>query len=230
MNTSMQPQSILILGAGGNSLAIADAIVAINAASPAAPLYELVGFLDDLPENQGRRVLGFPVVGRIEDAHRWPHCHFINGIASVDSFRKKAAAIARTGMPRERFATIVHPSAAIARGAYIGAGCAIMANSVVCSEARVDDHVIMLQNSSINHHARLGRLVTVSAGVTVLGFVEAEENAFLSGGASVAPYVKIGAGALIGLGSVVIRDVAPGTVVAGNPAREITASRYALKP
>ena len=66
--------------------------------------------------------------------------------------------------------------------------------------------------------------------MTVLGFVAAEENAFLSGGASVAPYVKIGAGALIGLGSVVIRDVAPGTVVAGNPAREITASRYALKP
>ena len=59
-------------------------------------------------------------------------------------------------MPRERFATIVHPSAVVARDAQIGAGCAIMANSVVCSEARIDDHVIMLQNSSINHHARLG--------------------------------------------------------------------------
>ena len=54
----MQPKQILILGAGGNSLAIADAILAINAGSPARPVYELVGFLDDLPENQGRHVLG----------------------------------------------------------------------------------------------------------------------------------------------------------------------------
>ena len=225
----MEPKRILILGAGGNSLAIADAIVAINAAAPAQPVYELVGFLDDLAENRGRRVLGFPVVGTLDDAHRWPHCHFINGIASVDSFRKKAGVIARIGAPRERFATIVHPSAVIARDAQVGAGCAIMANSVVCPEARIDDHVIMLQNSSLNHHARLGRFVTVSAGVTLLGCVEAGEGAFVSGGASVAPYVKIGAGALIGLGSTVIRDVAAGSVVAGNPARELAASRYAVK-
>ena len=226
----MQPQPILILGAGGNSLAIADAIIAINAASPAQPRYELVGFLDDLPENQAQRVLGYPVVGNIEDAHRWPQCQLINGIASVESFRKIPAVIARTGAQRERFATIVHPRAVIARDSHIGAGCSIMANSVICSGAHVHDHVIMLQNSSINHHSRLGKFVTVSAGVTVLGCVEAGENAFLSGGSSVAPYVKIGAGALVGLGSVVIRDVAPGTVVAGNPARELTNSRYALKP
>ena len=226
----MQSIPILILGAGGNSLAIADAIVAINAASPAQPVYELIGFLDDLPENQGRRILGFPVVGRIDDAHRWPHCRFINGIASVDSFRKKADVITRTGMPRERFETIVHPRAIIARDARVGAGCAILANSVVCPEASIDDHVIMLQNSSINHHARLSRFVTVSAGVTVLGFVAVGEGAFLSGGVSVAPYVKIGAGAVIGLGSTVIRDVATGTVVAGNPARELPSSRYAAKP
>lgn len=226
----MQPKQILILGAGGNSLAIADAIVAINAASPAHPVYELAGFLDDLPENQGRRVLGFPVVGRIADAHRWPHCYFINGIASVESFREKAGAIARAGMPRERFETIVHPSAVVARDARVGAGCAIMANSVVCAEAGVDDHVIMLQNSSINHHARIGRFVTISAGVTVLGFVEVGEGAFLSGGVSVAPYVRVGAGALIGLGSAVIRDVAAGTVAAGNPARNLPLSRHTANP
>ncbi len=226
-NTS--PKHIVILGAGGNSLAIADAIVAINAAAPAQPVYELVGFLDDLPENQGRRVLGFPVVGRIADAHRWPHCQFINGIASVESFRKKAGAIARAGMPRERFETIVHPSAVVARDARVGVGCAIMANSVVCAEASVDDHVIMLQNSSINHHARIGRFVTLSAGVTVLGAVDVGDGAFLSGGVSIAPYIKVGAGALIGLGSTVIRDVAAGSVVVGNPARELPASRYDVR-
>ena len=49
---------------------------------------------------------------------------------------------------------------------------------------------------------------------------------FIGGGSSIAPYVNVGAGALIGMGAVVIRDVAPGRVAAGNPAREITKSSY----
>ncbi len=219
-------KKILILGAGGNSLSIADAILARNASSAGRPVYELVGFLDDIPMNRGRSVLGFPVVGTIDEAPRFPECYFVNGIASVETFRRKAEAIGRSRIPRERFETVVHPNAVIARDARVGAGCAIMAGSVVCPEATVEDHVIMLQNSSVNHHARVGRFATLSAGVTVLGFVEVGEGAFLSGGALVAPYVKIGAGALVGLGAVVIRDVAPGTVVAGNPARVLSSSRH----
>ena len=225
----MRPKRILILGAGGNSLSIADAIVAINATVPSSPVYELVGYLDDLPVNRDRRMLGFPVVGNIKDAQRWPDCYFINGIASIESFRRKVDVIARSGIPRERFETIIHPSAVISIAARIGAGCAIMANSVICSEANVEDHVIVLQNSSVNHHSKIGRLATISAGVTVLGGVEVGENAFISGGVSIAPYIKVGAGALIGLGSSVIRDVVPGTVVAGSPARELPTSRYASK-
>lgn len=46
-------------------------------------------------------------------------------------------------------------------------------------------------------------------------------NAKVGGGAVISPWVKIGQNALIGAGSVVIRDVAEGTVVAGNPAKQI---------
>jgi len=41
--------------------------------------------------------------------------------------------------------------------------------------------------------------------------------------------VKVGAGALVGAGSVVIRDVPPGRVFAGNPAREIAGSPHAFR-
>ena len=226
----MKPKRILILGAGGNSLSIADAIVNINAASATGARYELLGFLDDLPEKRGRSVLGFPVLGTISDAPRWPDCRFICGIASEDSFRKKAEVIARSGIPQERFETIAHPGAVIAHSARIGAGCAILANSVIGPEVTVGDHVIMLQNSTVDHHVRLGHLATLSAGVTVLGFADVGDGAFLGGGVSVAPRMKIGAGALVGLGATVIRDVAPGTVVVGNPAREISSSPYAAAP
>lgn len=222
-----KPVKIVILGAGGNSLAITDAIIAVNSASRTGPVYKLLGFLDDLPENQGNKVAGFPVLGTIDEARDLRECRFVNGIGSVESFRKKLEVVSRAGVPMERFETIVHPSAVVAPSAIVGRGSAIMANSVICPAACVEEHVIVLQNSSINHHSRLGRFATVSAGVTVLGFVDVGEGAFLSGGVSVAPYVKIGAGALVGLGAAVIRDVAPGAVVAGNPARELPSSRFA---
>lgn len=46
-----------------------------------------------------------------------------------------------------------------------------------------------------------------------------EDGAHIGANATILPGVRIGAGALVGAGSVVTRDVAPGTVVAGNPAR-----------
>ena len=44
-------------------------------------------------------------------------------------------------------------------------------------------------------------------------------DVWIGGGAIIVPGVTIGDGAVIGAGSVVTRDVAPGVIVAGNPAR-----------
>ena len=48
-----------------------------------------------------------------------------------------------------------------------------------------------------------------------------EDGAWIGAGAIILPGVRIGRKAVVGAGSVVTRDVPPGTVVAGNPARVI---------
>jgi sugar O-acyltransferase (sialic acid O-acetyltransferase NeuD family) len=216
---------IVILGAGGNSLGILDAIEAINALRPT---YEVAGILDDIPENQGRVVLGARVIGRIEEAARHEGCRFVNGISSLASFRKIPEVIRRTGIARERFETIVHPRATIAPSARVGAGSAILAGSVICPEAVIGDHVIILQNTTVNHHTRIGDFTTLSAGITILGYIEVGRNAFIGGGCTLAPMLKVGDGTLVGAGSVVIRDLAAGRVYAGNPAHELARSKHAL--
>ena len=49
--------------------------------------------------------------------------------------------------------------------------------------------------------------------------VVVESNVWIASDAVILPGVTIGEGAVIGAGSVVTKDVAPATVVAGNPAR-----------
>lgn len=216
---------IVVLGAGGNSLGILDAIEALNAIRPT---WRIEGILDDVPANRGRVVLGAKVIGTIEDAPRLKGCRFVNGISSIASFRKIPEVIRRAGVPRDSFATIVHPRATVAPSARVGLGTAILAGSVICPEAVVGDHVIILQNTTVNHHTRIGDFTTLSAGITILGSIEIGANAFVGGGSTLAPMVKVGDGAVVGAGSVVIRDVPAGRVHAGNPARELPRSPHAL--
>ena len=217
----MKPIPLMILGAGGNSLSILDAVDEINRRSLRGPVYDLRGFLDDLPQNAGGEVLGYPVRGRIDQARDFAGCRFINGIASVASYRQKPAVNQRSGIPAELFETVIHPTATVSPNSRVGAGSAIMANSVICAEAAVGDHVIILQNTVINHHSTVGDFATLSSGITVLGFVEIGEGAFIGGAAAIRPQIRIGAWSLVGMASVVVKDVAAETVVAGNPARPL---------
>lgn len=217
---------LIILGAGGNSLSIIDAVEAANAAG-GLPRHRIIGILDDLPENRDRSVHGYPVLGPIERGREYADCVFVNGISSVGSFRKRSEIASRAGASADRLATVIHPAAVVSSRAAIGRGSVVLAGSVICPQAVLEEHVLILQGTTVNHHARIGRHATLSAGITVLGHVQVGELAFIGGGSSLAPYVRVGEGALVGMGSVVIRDVAPGRVVAGNPAREIEASPYA---
>lgn len=57
--------------------------------------------------------------------------------------------------------------------------------------------------------------------LTSFGKIEVKDNVHIGVNAIILPNVTIGPNAVVGAGSVVTRDVAPNTVVAGNPARVI---------
>jgi len=55
--------------------------------------------------------------------------------------------------------------------------------------------------------------------VDITGGVTLGEGVLVGSHASVLPRLKVGAGAIIGAGSIVVRDVEPGVTVFGVPAR-----------
>jgi putative colanic acid biosynthesis acetyltransferase WcaF len=60
--------------------------------------------------------------------------------------------------------------------------------------------------------------------------VEIGENAWIAAEAFVGPGVTVGAGAVVGARAVAVRDVPPGAVVVGNPARVVANRREATVP
>lgn len=117
--------------------------------------------------------------------------------------------------------TVIHPSAIIASFAEIGPGSFVAAGAVIATNARLGRFCLINTGSSVDHDCVLDDGVQMSPGTRLAGQVHCGEDVFFGTNATVIPRLRIGARSIVGAGAVVIRDVPPAVVVAGNPARII---------
>jgi sugar O-acyltransferase (sialic acid O-acetyltransferase NeuD family) len=186
--------------------------------------FRAIGFIDDDPGKVGAEVLGLPVRDRAAITDH-PAAGIIAVPGSPTSFSRRAALISSLEVPRDRFATIVHPSAVVSRHARLGVNVLIMAGTVVTATAVIGDHVVILPNSVIHHDSRIGAYSVLGSGVLIAGFVQIGANCYVASGSRIRDHVTIAPGTLIGLGSTVLRSIhEPGGVWAGDPARFVRSS------
>lgn len=211
-------KQLIILGTGGNCLDIYDAALALNRQA-SQPVYECLGLLDDNRALHGQEISGLRVLGGLADAARFPDAVFVNGIGSPTSFWRKADILQGTGLPLERFETIVHPQASVSSLAKLGRGVAVLPGVSIAACAEIGHHVILLQGSIISHHCHIGDYGCVASGACLSGNVEASPFCYIGANASVRNGIKLGTRSLVGIGAVVVEDVPDNHVVVGNPAK-----------
>ncbi|MBN4051950.1 N-acetyltransferase [Cytophagaceae bacterium AH-315-L13] len=111
----------------------------------------------------------------------------------------------------------------IQKGVTIGKFCKISSHTFICEGVTIKDNAFIGHNVSfINDKyprsvAEDGGLQTEEDWKVVETIVE--EGASIGTSATILCGVRIGAKAIVGAGSVVTKDVAPNTIVAGNPAK-----------
>ncbi len=120
---------------------------------------------------------------------------------------------------RTRIGTFVE----IQRGAVVGADCKIQSHTFICDGVTIEDgvfvgHGVTFVNdkfpAATNSDGELKDAADWELQHTLV-----ERRAAIGSGATILAGLRIGEGALVGAGAVVTRDVAPGAVVVGNPAR-----------
>ena len=106
----------------------------------------------------------------------------------------------------------------------IGTGSILQPHVTLTSNIRIGQHFHANIYSYVAHDCIIGDFVTFAPRVSCNGNVVIEDDVYVGTGAILKqgrpdkPLV-IGHGAIIGMGAVVTKDVAPGTTVIGNPAR-----------
>ncbi len=113
----------------------------------------------------------------------------------------------------------------IQRGATIGKHCKISSHSFICEGVHIEDNVFVGHNVTFIND-RFPRATNPDGSLQTDADWTLEET-WVRRGASIGSSVTIlcgltiGEGAIVGAGSVVTKDVAPHTIVAGNPARPV---------
>lgn len=177
-------------------------------------------FIDDDPDTQGRTVHGSRVIS-YDEARTIPDIRVNIAFADPTLRREKVKRCMADGL---RFFSSFSDTALIGDNVQIGDGAVFAHYSIVTSDARIGDHFHCNIYSYVAHDCIVGDFVTFAPRVSVNGRVKIEDDVYIGTGAIVLPgkadrFLTIGKGAVIGAGAVVTKDVEPGSVMVGAPAR-----------
>lgn len=220
-------ESLLIVGAGGFAREAAQAVrdaAAAHLAAGRAPRWRLTGHLDDDPALHGRNIDGVPVLGGSALAREQPAARVVVCVGSPRDYAVRARLVRRLALPEDRYATVVHPTAALSGSSVLGAGSVLLAHCVLTAAVRVGSHVAVMPHAVLTHDDTVGDFATLASGVRLGGGVRVGRGAYIGAGALVREYTEVGAWSLTGMGSTVLADVPPGEVWAGSPARRLRAA------
>lgn len=179
---------------------------------------ECAGFLDDKKDALDGYKGYPPIVSSVEDFMPKDTDVFVCALGDV-KFKKKYAEIilSRGG----NFISLIHPSAQIGLNTTIGEGCIIRTACSISCDITIGRFVTIMGYSVLGHDCNVRDWSHLGAYSFLGGFSQLGESVTLHPGVRLLPHKKIANSAVVGAGSVVIKNVKEGISVFGIPAKKI---------
>jgi len=167
----------------------------------------------------GHRVISFEDLVSVNHRHRGVSI----AIGSGDARRAIAARCLAEGV---EITSLFSPSHHSLDETKIGDGAVFCHNTMLTSNIVIGQNFQCNIYSYVAHDCVIGDYVTFAPRVNCNGNVHIEDHAYIGTGAVIKQGsrdkpLRIGKGAVVGMGAIVTKDVAPGAVVVGNPAASL---------
>lgn len=202
--------SVNVLGAGGHGRVIIDTLQMLGYAA------DKIQVRDDQENIQGRGILGFTIECPVVPPSG------LDGLvhAAVGEPTIRQLLLERSGVPVERWLTILHPFSCVASSVFLEAASFIAAGAIVGPCVHLGHGSIVNHGAVVDHDCQVGAFSHIAPCASLGGGVKVGERVLIGGGARVLSGLNIGDDAIIGAGAVVLNDVAPGQTWVGVPARQ----------
>ncbi|MCS6627373.1 acetyltransferase [Roseibacterium beibuensis] len=196
---------LAIYGSGGFGRELVQS--ALEAVGPSGQ----VVFVSDDVTQVGQTVCGLPVIG--PDQLDCPAVIAVGDPAVRREIAERVSAGELAALTHRRGPDVV-----------VGEGAVFCDFTVVTASATIGRHFQCNIYSYVAHDCVIGDFVTFAPKVCCNGNVHIEDDVYVGTGAilrqgAAGKPLRIGKGAVIGMGAVVTRDVPPGATVIGNPAK-----------
>ena len=167
----MNVRPLILIGGGGHCKAVID--VAETAG------YTILGILD-IPENVGKNVLAYKIIGTDEDIPFYvDKADFIVTVGFIKSPELRIKIHRRVIESGGRLATIIASTAHVSQYATIREGTVVMHHAVINACALVGFGCIINTFCNIEHDVQIGDYCHISTGVMINGNCKVGANTFI---------------------------------------------------
>ena len=201
-------QSIIIIGAGGHAVSIA------NVAHGSG--MNVIAFVDD--NKAGVGLLGIPVITTQQCINEHTAANLTIAIGE-NSVRERVSNEYKSAMPKAKFPPLIHNSAVVGIKTEVGDGTVVMPQVNIGPNCKVGVFCILNTSSSIDHDCEMDAFSSIAPRVVTGGNVKIGLSSAISIGATVKHGVIIGDDVVIGANSYVNKTVESKTVAYGIPCK-----------
>lgn len=111
----------------------------------------------------------------------------------------------------------------------LGSYCVIEKAVGEGQRSNVGDDCFIVHNSGIAHNVHIGTGVSITGHVAIAGHAQIQDHAYIGLNCSIHQFCVVGTYAIVGVGSAILNDVLPFSMVEGSPARHVYINRVGLQ-
>ena len=202
-----------IYGAGGLGLEVYELALVINSSHKR---WDNIIFVDDSKKTNENHEQS---IHKFDDLNRKFNLDSLEMCIAIGEPTVRKILFDKLRSNKITIATLIHPDVGIAKSTQIGIGCIINKYVSITSNIILKENVYVHPMACIGHHAIIGSNSIISSFVAISGNCSVGNCTFLAINVILKQGIKVGDNTIVGLASVVHRDIGEGVIALGNPAR-----------